>query len=75
MDDIVTGQKDMNTFYWEKMLVPDRCEEKMRRYELCTIGPLIVLGEGRLNFGHQRHPEDRRVDFFRQTPSGGGREG
>ena len=40
-----------------------------------TTGPLIVLGEGRLNFGHQRRLEDQRVDFFRQTPSSGGREG
>ena len=32
-------------------------------------GPLIVLGRVRSMSGHQRCSEDRRLDYFRQTPS------
>jgi hypothetical protein len=45
-------------------------------YNLPIIpGPLIVLGRGRSKFGHQQCPGSQRVDFFRQTSSGAGREG
>ena len=33
------------------------------------LGPLIVLGRVRSMSGHQRCSEDRRLDYFRQTPS------
>jgi hypothetical protein len=37
--------------------------ENTRRIEP-NIGPLIVLGEGRLNFGHLWCPEDPEGRFF-----------
>ena len=38
-------------------------------------GPLIVQGAARSSSGHQTCPDGRRLDFFRQTPNGIGRNG